>query len=218
MTLQTGLYAQGRGGRGGGGGAQPQNAKAAAVFDPTGYWVSIVTEDWRYRMVTPSPGDYQGVPMTPEARKVANAWDPAKEEASGDVCKSYGAPALLRVPGRLHITWQDDQTLKMDSRRRQADSHFSFRRLEACSRGSAHAAGRFDGRVGTRRRTRGDGWIAESHHIQPQGWVSAQERCSVQREDQSHGVLRFDQRAQRGSVDGGHHRHHRPHVSDASLL
>jgi len=114
LMMQTGLYAQGRGGRGGGGAAS-QSAKAAAVFDPTGYWVSIVTEDWRYRMVTPTQGDYQGVPMTPEARKVADAWDPAKEEASGDVCKSYGAPALLRVPGRLHITWADDQTLRMDS-------------------------------------------------------------------------------------------------------
>jgi len=53
--------------------------------------------------------------MTPAARAIADAWDPAKEEASGDVCKSYGAPALLRVPGRLHITWQDDQTLRMES-------------------------------------------------------------------------------------------------------
>jgi hypothetical protein len=114
LIMQPGLQAQGRGGRGGGA-AAPQNAKAAAVFDPTGYWVSVVTEDWRYRMVTPSPGDYQGVPMTPEARKIADAWDPAKEEASADPCKSYGAPALLRVPGRLHITWQDDQTLRMDS-------------------------------------------------------------------------------------------------------
>jgi len=114
LMTQSGLYAQGRGGRGAGA-AQTQNAKAAAVFDPTGYWVSVITEDWRYRMVTPSPGDYQGVPMTPEARKVASAWDPAKEEASGDLCKSYGAPALLRVPNRLHITWQDDQTLRMDS-------------------------------------------------------------------------------------------------------
>jgi len=114
VVIQPRLSAQGRGGRGGGP-APGQNAKAAAIFDPTGYWVSIITEDWRYRMVTPSQGDYQGVPMTPEARKIANAWDPAKEEASGDVCKSYGAPALLRVPNRLHITWQDDQTLRMDS-------------------------------------------------------------------------------------------------------
>jgi hypothetical protein len=115
LVTLPGLYAQGRGGRGGGAAAQPQNAKAGAIFDPTGYWVSVITEDWRYRMVTPSLGDYQGVPMTPEARKIADAWDPAKEEASGDLCKSYGAPALLRVPNRLHITWQDDQTLRMDS-------------------------------------------------------------------------------------------------------
>ena len=78
-----------------------------APIDLTGYWVSIVNEDWRYRMVTPAPGDYQGVPMTPDARRVADMWDPAKDEASGDQCKSYGAPALLRVrngctsPGRM---------------------------------------------------------------------------------------------------------------------
>jgi hypothetical protein len=105
-------FAQGRGR--GGAPAPPQTAKAAAPIDVAGYWVSIVTEDWRYRMVTPAKGDYQGVPMTPEGRKIADAWDPAKEEASGDVCKSYGAPAILRVPGRLHMTWQDDQTLRMD--------------------------------------------------------------------------------------------------------
>ncbi|HEV8416035.1 MAG TPA: hypothetical protein VGQ49_20760 [Bryobacteraceae bacterium] len=113
LIAPSGLFAQGRGGRGGGA-AQPQNAKAAAPFDLTGYWVSVVTEDWRYRMVTPSLGDYQGVPMTPEAIKIANAWDPEKEQASGDVCKSYGAPALLRAPGRIHITWLDDDTMKLE--------------------------------------------------------------------------------------------------------
>ena len=113
LIAPMGLYAQGRGG---GRGAQPPpNPKAAAPIDLTGYWVSVVTEDWRYRMVTPAPGDYQGVPMTGEARKIADTWDPAKEEASGEPCKSYGAPALLRVPERLHITWQDDQTLRLDT-------------------------------------------------------------------------------------------------------
>jgi hypothetical protein len=115
LMVQSGLYAQGRGGRGGGGAAAAQSAKAAAPIDLTGYWVSVVTEDWRYRMVTPSKGDFQGVPMTAAARTVANAWDPAKEAAAGDQCKSYGAAALLRVPGRLHFTWEDDNTLRMDS-------------------------------------------------------------------------------------------------------
>lgn len=111
LVAQTGIQAQGRGGRGG----PPPDPKAAAPIDLTGYWVSIVTEDWRYRMVTPRPGDYQGVPMTPAAIKLADAWDPAKDEAAGEQCKSYGAPAILRVPERLHITWQDDKTLRMDT-------------------------------------------------------------------------------------------------------
>ena len=89
--------------------------KAAAPIDLTGYWVSIVTEDWRYRMVTPAKGDYQGVPMTPEARKVADAWDPAADEAAGNQCKSYGAAAIMRVPGRLQISWQDDDTLRVET-------------------------------------------------------------------------------------------------------
>lgn len=93
----------------------PASAKAMAPIDLTGYWVSIVDEDWRYRMVTPAPGDYQGVPMTAEARKVADTWDPAKDEASGDQCKPYGAPALLRVPEHLHFSWQDDETMRLDT-------------------------------------------------------------------------------------------------------
>jgi hypothetical protein len=115
-----------QGGGRGGAGALPQTPKAAAPIDLTGYWVSVVTEDWRYRMVTPTKGDYQGVPMTPAARAIADAWDPAKEEVSGDRCKSYGAPALLRVPGRLHIAWQDDQTLRLDSDAGQQTRIFRF--------------------------------------------------------------------------------------------
>ena len=103
------VYAQPPAGRGG----PPPVPKAAAPIDLTGYWVSIVTEDWRYRMVMPAAGDYQGVPMTAAALKIAREWDPAKDD--GDACKSFGAPSILRVPERLLITWQDDQTLRMDT-------------------------------------------------------------------------------------------------------
>ena len=108
----TPALAQGRGGRAGGPPQPPATPRGAAPVDLTGYWVSVVTEDWRYRMVMPARGDYQGVPLTPAARKIADSWDAAREAASGEPCKAYGAPALLRVPGRLHITWQDDETLK----------------------------------------------------------------------------------------------------------
>jgi hypothetical protein len=113
-------------GRGAGAGAAPQTPRAAAAVDLTGYWVSVVTEDWRYRMVTPAQGDYQGVPLTPAAKKIADSWDPAKEAASGEPCKAYGAPALLRVPGRLHITWQDDTTLKLETDAGQQTRLFHF--------------------------------------------------------------------------------------------
>jgi len=92
-----------------------RSAREAAPIDLTGYWVSYVTENWRYRMVTPAKGDYQGLGMlNPAAMKVAALWDPAADEKAGQQCKSYGAAAILRVPGRLHITWADDNALRFE--------------------------------------------------------------------------------------------------------
>src|SRR3984885_13018792 len=91
-----------------------QTAKAAAPIDLTGYWVALVTEDWRYRMLTAPKGDYYAVPLTPEARKVADSWDAAKDIAQGKQCLAYGAPAIMRQPGRVRITWENDATLKVE--------------------------------------------------------------------------------------------------------
>jgi hypothetical protein len=93
----------------------PGSPRAIAPIDLTGNWVSIVTEDWRFRMVTPPKGDYASVPLNAAARAVADAWDPAKDTAAGNACKSYGAAAIMRVPGRLHISWPDDTTLKIET-------------------------------------------------------------------------------------------------------
>jgi hypothetical protein len=93
----------------------PASGRAAAPIDLTGNWVSMVTQDWRWRMVTPPKGDYRGIPLTDEGRKVADAWDPARDEAAGEQCRSYGAPALMDVPGRVRISWQDDETLKVET-------------------------------------------------------------------------------------------------------
>lgn len=90
------------------------HAQAAPPVDMTGYWVSVITQDWRLRMVTPARGDYLGIPLTAEAKKVADTWDPAKDEATGNQCKSYGAAGIMNLPERLHITWQDANTLRMD--------------------------------------------------------------------------------------------------------
>jgi hypothetical protein len=103
------------GGRGGGRGATaPANPKADAAIDLTGTWTAVISEDWPLRMLTPKKGDYTRVPLTPAARKIADAWDPAKDEAAGEQCRAYGAGGVMRLPGRLRISWQDDTTLKME--------------------------------------------------------------------------------------------------------
>lgn len=103
-------------GRGRGRGRGPAlSPRQAAPIDMTGYWVSVVTEDWKFRMVMPRKGNYAGVPLNAEGRKVADSWDPAKDEAAGNECRSYGAAGLMRVPGRLHITWDNDTTLRIET-------------------------------------------------------------------------------------------------------
>ena len=104
---------QGRGGRGG---AQPAaSPQAAAPIDLTGYWVSLITDNWTYRVLTPPKGDYLYLPLNAEARRLADTWDAAKDEASGEQCKGYGPVGVMRMPTRLHITWQDDKTLKIET-------------------------------------------------------------------------------------------------------
>jgi hypothetical protein len=127
---------EGRGGRGG----PPPTAKASAPIDLTGYWTAVVTEDWHERMLTapkgdfgigapgaivfpggraygtgPNPSDGGNIPYKAKGAQAAMKWDPAKDEAEGNACKAYGAPGVMRQPTHLHITWQDDNTLKMEA-------------------------------------------------------------------------------------------------------
>jgi hypothetical protein len=97
----------GRGGRGG----PPPPPRAGAPVDLTGTWVSVVTEDWQWRMRTPPRGDYASVPLNPAGRKAADSWDPSQD----GMCEAYGVGGLMRMPGRVRISWQDDTTLKIES-------------------------------------------------------------------------------------------------------
>src|SRR5262252_10019545 len=100
--------------RGRGAGAPPPTPRAGALIDLSGYWVSIVNEDWRWRMVTAPKGDFASVPLNDAGREVGNQWDAAKDEAGGLQCKAYGAAGIMRLPTRLRITWADEQTLKVE--------------------------------------------------------------------------------------------------------
>jgi hypothetical protein len=110
MACMPRLYAQGRGAS-----APPASGRQSAPADLTGNWVAYVTEDWRFRMITPPRGDYTRVPLTAEGRKVADGWNPQADVAAGEQCRAYGAAALMRVPARFRIAWQGDNTLTVES-------------------------------------------------------------------------------------------------------
>jgi hypothetical protein len=101
--------------RGGPSAGPASSPRDSAAIDLTGYWVSVIEEDWKYRMVTPKKGVYDALSLNAEGRRVGDTWDPARDEAAGEQCRAYGAANIMRLPGRLHITWQDANTLRVDT-------------------------------------------------------------------------------------------------------
>lgn len=125
------------------GAAQPASGattgRAQAPVDLTGYWVALVSDDWRYRMLTPPKGNADYLPVNAEARRVMETWDPAKDEAAGQACRGYGAAGVMRLPGRLHVTWENDNTLRVDTDAGTQTRRFQLRRCAAFRR-RAHVA------------------------------------------------------------------------------
>ena len=105
----------------------PPTARADAAIDVTGTWVSVISEDWPQRMLPPRKGDYTRIPMTAAARKVADTWDPTRDDAAGEQCKGYTVASVTRMPGQLRISWQDDNTLKMELEAGNQTRIFHFR-------------------------------------------------------------------------------------------
>src|SRR3989442_4235513 len=134
LFLPSILHAQGARGA-------PPTPKATAPIDLTGYWTAVITEDWHTRMLTAPRGDFgsgppgaivnpntseaigtgenpaaQGnIPYNVKGAQAALKWDPASDEAEGNSCKAYGAPGIMRQPTHLRITWQDENTLKIEA-------------------------------------------------------------------------------------------------------
>jgi hypothetical protein len=102
--------------------APVRTPREAAAIDLTGQWVSIVNEDWRWRMVTPPKGDYTSVqPLNDKGRAVADTWQPSDDGS----CRAYGAPGLMRLPTRLRIDWDGDAALTI-----RTDAGEQVRRLQ----------------------------------------------------------------------------------------
>ena len=153
------LAQRGGRGQGGGGGA---SARESAPLDLTGQWVSLVTDDWRWRMVTPPKGDVLYLPVNDAGRRAAEQWDPAKDEAAGEACRAYGAGGIMHMPGRLRISWENDNTLKLETDTGQQTRHFNFGSTQPAStepswQGSSAAVWELPGGGGRGRRGGGAG-------------------------------------------------------------
>ena len=124
----------------------PRSPRAAAQVDVTGNWVAQITEDWRWRMITPPKGDYASVPLNALGRQVADAWDPAADAAADEACRAFGAGGIMRLPTRLKIAWTDESTLRIETDLGQSGARAAFRSRGA--RGQrAELAGSFRGGV-----------------------------------------------------------------------
>lgn len=117
--------------------APPRSAREAAPFDPTGIWVAVITEDWRWRMVAAKPGDTTSIPFNEAGLKVAKEWDPAKDAAANEHCKAFGAGGVMRLPLRLRVSWADNQTLKVETDAGQQTRLFIFGPTPPVVRGGA---------------------------------------------------------------------------------
>ena len=109
------LWAQPPGGRGGAPNAVPPSARDQAPWDPSGYWVSLITQNWRWRMVVVGPGDYIGIPINAEAKRIADTFNRAEAEAAGKQCEAHGGGIVMDLPERIRIGWQDANDLKVET-------------------------------------------------------------------------------------------------------
>jgi hypothetical protein len=94
--------------------AAPAAPRPDESIDITGQWVAVITEDWRWRMLTPPIGDTTSVPLTPQGIQFAKAWDPARDQAAGEQCRAFGAAGIMRMPTRLRIS-REGMTLKIET-------------------------------------------------------------------------------------------------------
>ena len=179
--------------------SRPRHARARRSI-PTGVWVSVVTEDWRWRMVTPAKGDVLGIPLNPQGLQIARAWDYVKDVAAGNECKAYGAGGIMRMPTRLRIGWQDDDTLKIETDAGQQTRLLFFdtsRQPSGPRTLQGHSVAEWtDVFTGGGRGARGGGTrraaVRHRRHPgrdhEPARWLSAQERRAIQSERHRHRV------------------------------
>ena len=156
-----------------------------------------ITEDWRWRMVTPPKGDTASVPLNPAGRKAADAWDLAADRARGDLCKAFGPPGVDSA-ARTRCASDGRTTTRCCSEFDAGTQTRRFTSGTAVAGGARSLQGQSAGAVvpaaaesrHLRPRRRGARRLARSRDDEPACRLSAPERRALQRAYGRQGVLR----------------------------
>ena len=190
--------------------------------DPTGNWVSVVTQHWHYRMRMPPEGATAKIPLNETGRRILESYDPEADIANGHECRAYGAANIMRIPGRLHIHWADDNTLQIDT-----DSGMQTRLLQfdpppaaqvtPSLQGRSAAAwvgreGAPEGRSERRSKRSECGPLSRSLHISSTSGAPAEKRRSLQRQHDDGRTLLYVHRAERRRMARRNRDHQGPGV------
>ena len=98
--------------------AQQRSPREDAQVDLTGNWVPLITEHWRWRMVTPPKGNYASVPLNDAGKKAADAWDQVKE-AYMLTRRTYGS--WYGLPPADYADWYPDRMSEQEIAGRRSE-------------------------------------------------------------------------------------------------
>jgi hypothetical protein len=86
----------------------PATAGREWPIDLEGVWAPLIHEDATLRGPGPAKGDYAGLPINAEARRVADAWDPGEQLDDENQCRSHTAVYMMRSPFKFEIIHSDN--------------------------------------------------------------------------------------------------------------
>ena len=150
----------------------PVTARALAPVDLTGVWVSVVTEDWRAQVEPEGKSLHPAIPLSPAGLSRVNARNPMKDETAAEACRGYGAPGVMRAPGRIRINWDSDNTLRIDTEAGTQTRLLRFAPAAATAEPTWQGESRAEWQTSRERRTAGSaspsGTLkAITHHLKP---------------------------------------------------
>ena len=165
------------------------------AIDLTGYWVSVITEDWKFRMVTPRKGVYETLHAQRRGRaRSATAGTRRATRPRASSAAPMAPRNIMRMPGAAACHVGRRQHAADRHRRRHPDPAARFVASTAAS-GATVVAGPLDGGVAVRAGGRGADprRQPEGGHHEPARRLRPQERRAPQRQGRGDGVLRPQQ-------------------------